>query len=189
MKLIGGAAPTLPFSLETESAKSLQARMTAGTLSAETLTKAYLARIALTNAEGPALQAVRALNTHAIEEAKTLDRERATSGVARPAARHPRAARRRRSTCTACRPRAARSRCRSRCPAPTPRWSPSSRPRARSSSARPTSPSSTGCFDANMPEGYSSLGGQVLLPSDTDKTPAGSVGRLAPPRPPRAWRR
>jgi amidase len=29
-------------------------------------------------------------------------------------------------------------------------------------------------FDANMPEGYSSLGGQVLLPSDTDKTPAGS---------------
>ena len=25
-----------------------------------------------------------------------------------------------------------------------------------------------------MPEGYSSLGGQVLLPSDTDKTPAGS---------------
>ena len=31
-----------------------------------------------------------------------------------------------------------------------------------------------GLFDANMPEGYSSLGGQVLLPSDTDKTPAGS---------------
>ena len=31
-----------------------------------------------------------------------------------------------------------------------------------------------GVFDANMPEGYSSLGGQVLLPSDTDKTPAGS---------------
>ena len=31
-----------------------------------------------------------------------------------------------------------------------------------------------GLFDANLPEGYSSLGGQVLLPSDTDKTPAGS---------------
>jgi Asp-tRNA(Asn)/Glu-tRNA(Gln) amidotransferase A subunit family amidase len=31
-----------------------------------------------------------------------------------------------------------------------------------------------GMFDANMPDGYSSLGGQVLLPSDTDKTPAGS---------------
>ena len=31
-----------------------------------------------------------------------------------------------------------------------------------------------GVFDSNLPEGYSSLGGQVLLPSDTDKTPAGS---------------
>ena len=80
MKLVG-TAPTLPFSLETESAKSLQDRMTAGTLSSETLVKAYLTRIALTNAEGPALQAVRALNLDAIEEAKTLDRERATSGA------------------------------------------------------------------------------------------------------------
>jgi Asp-tRNA(Asn)/Glu-tRNA(Gln) amidotransferase A subunit family amidase/PKD repeat protein len=31
-----------------------------------------------------------------------------------------------------------------------------------------------GLFDVGMPEGYSSIGGQVLLPSDTDKTPAGS---------------
>ena len=36
-----------------------------------------------------------------------------------------------------------------------------------------------GLFDANIPEGYSSLGGQVLLPSDTDKTPAGSSGGSA----------
>src|SRR5262245_34604835 len=31
-----------------------------------------------------------------------------------------------------------------------------------------------GVFDSNLPQGYSSLGGQVMLPSDTDKTPAGS---------------
>jgi hypothetical protein len=31
-----------------------------------------------------------------------------------------------------------------------------------------------GVFDPNLPDGYSSLAGQVLLPSDTDKTPAGS---------------
>ena len=31
-----------------------------------------------------------------------------------------------------------------------------------------------GFFDALLPEGYSSLGGQVLLPSDTDRTVAGS---------------
>src|ERR1051325_7149021 len=68
MKLVG-TAPALPFSLETQSVKSLQAPLTAGTLTSETLTKAYLARIALANAEGPAIQAVRSLNTHAVEEA------------------------------------------------------------------------------------------------------------------------
>ena len=46
-----------------------------------------------------------------------------------------------------------------------------------------------GLFDANMPEGYSSLGGQVLLPSDTDKTPGRLLGRQRRPRRPRAWRR
>lgn len=53
MALAGGSAPSLPFALETETVQSLQARQTAGTLSAETLTKAYLARIAVSNAEGP----------------------------------------------------------------------------------------------------------------------------------------
>src|SRR3954452_18094279 len=84
MKLVGGTPTTLPFSLETESAKALQDRMTAGTLSAETLTKAYLTRIALTNAEGPALQAVRQLNTNALNDAKAMDAERASSGVRGP---------------------------------------------------------------------------------------------------------
>jgi Asp-tRNA(Asn)/Glu-tRNA(Gln) amidotransferase A subunit family amidase len=36
-----------------------------------------------------------------------------------------------------------------------------------------------GLVDANLPEGYSSLGGQVLLPSDTDKTVAGSSAGAA----------
>ena len=133
-----------PFSLETESAKSLQDRMTAGTLSAETLTKAYLARIALTNAEGPALQAVRALNTHAIEEAKLLDRERATSGVRGPLHGIPVLlddvidAKGLPTTGGSIALQ------KSMPGVLTRRWSRSSRPRARSSSARPTSPSSTG---------------------------------------------
>ena len=33
-----------------------------------------------------------------------------------------------------------------------------------------------GYFDPNMPQGYSSLGGQVLLPSDTNKSVGGSSG-------------
>ena len=36
-----------------------------------------------------------------------------------------------------------------------------------------------GVFDANMPDGYSSLGGQVLVPSDTDPGPGGSSGGSA----------
>ncbi|TDC52013.1 hypothetical protein E1212_10425 [Jiangella ureilytica] len=53
---LAGSVPQLPFSLETETAQSLQARQAAGTLTAETLTRAYLARIAAANAEGPAVQ-------------------------------------------------------------------------------------------------------------------------------------
>src|SRR6202020_3381087 len=36
-----------------------------------------------------------------------------------------------------------------------------------------------GGFDPNMPQGYSSLGGQALLPSDTNKTVGGSSGGSA----------
>src|SRR4051794_14159737 len=172
MKLVG-TAPSLPFSLETESVKGLQARLTAGTLTSETLTKAYLARIALANAEGPAIQAVRAVNTHAVEEAKALDAERATSGPRGPlhgipvllddvidvhgmpttggsiALQHS-----------------------------LPNADAALVAKLKAAGAivlgKTNVTELNGLFDANLPEGYSSLGGQVLLPSDTDKTPAGS---------------
>ena len=111
---LAGAAPSLPFSLETESAKCLQERLTAGTLTAETLTKAYLARIALTNAAGPALQAVRELNTNAINDAKPLDAERASSGARGPLHGIP-VLLDDTIDVAGCRPRRARSRCRSPC--------------------------------------------------------------------------
>ena len=178
MALVGGAAPSLDFSLETESAKSLQARLTAGTLSSETLVKAYLARIARTNAEGPAIQAVRALNTSAVTEAKALDAERASSGARGPLHGLPVLV--------------------------DDFIDVSGLPTTAGSIALQTSMPSAdaalvaklkaagaivlgktnvselgGLFDANMPEGYSSLGGQVLLPSDTDKTVAGSAAGSA----------
>jgi Asp-tRNA(Asn)/Glu-tRNA(Gln) amidotransferase A subunit family amidase len=172
MKL-AGSAPELPFSLETESVKSLQARMTAGTLSAETLTKAYLARIALTNAEGPALQAVREVNTHATADAKALDAERSGGGVRGPlhgipvllddvidvrglpttggsiALQHS-------------------------LPAADAALVAKLKAAGAIVLGKTNVSELNGLFDSNMPEGYSSLGGQVLLPSDTDKTPAGS---------------
>ena len=77
LQMLDGKPAILPFALETESAMSLQARMEAGTLTAEDLVEAYLYRIALANAEGPAIQAVRDLNPNAIDEAKAIDEERA----------------------------------------------------------------------------------------------------------------
>jgi amidase len=174
MKLIGGAAPTLPFSLETESAKSLQSRMTAGTLSAETLTKAYLARIALTNAEGPALQAVRSLNTNAVEEAKLLDRERATSGVRGPLHGIPVLlddvidAKGLPTTGGSIALQKAM-------PAADAAVVAKLKAAGAIILGKTNVSELNGLLDANAPEGYSSLGGQVLLPSDTDKTPAGSA--------------
>ena len=95
--------------------------MTAGTLTSETLTKAYLARIALTNAEGPAIQAVRA---------RQHERDRRGEGARRRAGDERRRAGRctasrccstTRSTCTGCRRPAARSRCSTRMPPRTTR--------------------------------------------------------------------
>jgi amidase len=172
MSLVG-AAPSLPFSLETESAQSLQTRMSAGTLSAQTLTKAYLARIALTNAEGPAIQAVRDVNTNAIAEAATLDAERATSGARGPlhgipvllddsidvhglattagsiALQHS-----------------------------MPSHDSAIVAKLKAAGAiilgKTNVSELNGVFSSTMPEAYSSLGGFVLLPSDTDNNAGGS---------------
>jgi amidase len=178
MGMLGGARPTLPFSLETESARSLAARLAAGSLTSERLVKAYLYRIALTNAEGPAIQAVRELNRHAIDDAKALDRERKKKRHPGPLYGLPvllddsidvRGL-------------------------PTTGGSialQNSTPSRDSTIAAKLTAAGAivlgktnvsefnGFFDANQPEGYSSLGGQVLLPSDTDKTPAGSSGGAA----------
>ena len=170
---LAGGKTILPFSLETESVASLQGRLAAGTLSSETLVKAYLTRIALTNAEGPALQAVRSLNTRAVSEAATLDRERATSGSRGSLHGIPVLLD---DTIDAA-------------GLPTTGGSialQGSMPNADAALVAKLKAAGAivlgkanvselnGLFDANMPEGYSSLGGQVLLPSDTDKTVAGS---------------
>ena len=75
---------TLPFSLETATVSDLQARMTAGTLNAVTLTKAYMERIARTNTEGPSLNAVRLINPKALAEAAAMDAERAAGHTRGP---------------------------------------------------------------------------------------------------------
>ncbi|HTE59919.1 MAG TPA: amidase family protein [Solirubrobacteraceae bacterium] len=76
-----GKEPKLPFSLELTTIADLQKRMAKGTLSAETLTKAYLARIARTNTAGPSLNAVRIINENALKDARALDKERSRGKV------------------------------------------------------------------------------------------------------------
>ncbi|HEY4099010.1 MAG TPA: amidase family protein, partial [Baekduia sp.] len=168
-----GTAPDLGFSLETTSIKSLDSKLDAGSLTSEQLVKAYLARIALTNAEGPATQAVRSVNLDAIAEAKALDDERGAFGARGPLHGIPVLV--------------------------DDSFDVDGTPTTAGSIALqhsvPTQDSKVvaqlkaagaiilgktnvtelnGLFDTNIPEGYSSLGGQVLVPSDTDKTPGGS---------------
>ena len=75
----------LGFSLETESAKSLQDRMTAGTLTAETLVKAYLDahRATPTPRARPRRPSARS-TSKAIDEAIALDKERKKKGARGP---------------------------------------------------------------------------------------------------------
>ncbi|WP_053227163.1 amidase family protein [Solirubrobacter soli] len=175
MKLVGGPAPTLPFSLETESVASLKARIAAGTLTSETLTKAYLARIALANAEGPSIQAVRSLNPNAVAEARAAD---AATGPRGPLHGIPVLVDD--FVDVAGLPTTGGSIALQKS---LPGADAALIARLKAAGAIVLGKTNVselgGLFDANMPEGYSSLGGQVLLPSDTDKTPAGSAAGAA----------
>jgi len=169
----------LPFALETESVQQLQARMQAGTLTSYDLTKAYLARIAMTNAEGPAIQAVRMVKpAEALSIASTLDKQRKKGLVKGPLHGIPvlvsdvidvegaattggsialqKAIAKKSATLVS---------------------------KLEAAGAiilgKTNVTELNGIFDSNLPEGYSSMGGQVMLPSDTDKTTAGSSAGAA----------
>ena len=175
LKSMVASAPKLAFSLETESVQSLQARMTAGTLTAQGLTRAYLARIALTNAEGPSIQAVR--------DVAANERRSPTPRSSTPSASRASCAARctaspcsstTRSTRSACRRRRARSRCSIPQPAKDAKLVAKLKAAGAIILGKTNVSELGGVFDDNAPHGYSSLGGQVMLPSDTDKTTAGS---------------
>jgi amidase len=72
--------PLSPFS----SGVDQQAAMRAGTLTSEALVKEYLARIAALDRAGPRLNAVIALNPHALADARKLDAERKAGHVRGP---------------------------------------------------------------------------------------------------------
>lgn len=59
----------------------LQAEMTAGRMTSEQLVQRYLDRIAVVDQAGPTLQAVLAVNSQALADARALDAERRAHGV------------------------------------------------------------------------------------------------------------
>ncbi|MCW2969879.1 MAG: hypothetical protein JWO23_1006 [Solirubrobacterales bacterium] len=170
----GSLKTVLPFSLETTSAASLEAMMNSGKLTSRELVKAELYRIALTNANGPALQAIRNVSPKAIEEAAASDQARHKSKAPLgPLAGIP----------------VLVSDSMNLSGLPTsagsialqdnlPAGDSTIVAKLRAAGAIVLGDTNTtelgGAFDPNMPQGYSSLGGQVLLPSDTNKTPGGS---------------
>ncbi|MCU1676596.1 MAG: hypothetical protein JWM93_1354, partial [Frankiales bacterium] len=83
MASIGGAAPSLGFSLEKASATDVQTLMKTKKLTSVSLTKGYLARIAAVNNAGPAINAVRSLNPSALADAAASDRYRRTHATPR----------------------------------------------------------------------------------------------------------
>src|SRR3954454_11876312 len=73
-----------PLDLERLTVADLSAKMAAGQLTSVQLTRAYINRIAATNARGPGLNAVRITNPRALSDAALRDLERATGHVRGP---------------------------------------------------------------------------------------------------------
>jgi amidase len=74
------AAQRAPFDVTEKSVAELAQAMRDGRVTSRQLTEAYLARIAAYDQHGPAINAMIALNPHALADADALDRERAARG-------------------------------------------------------------------------------------------------------------
>ncbi len=80
----GRSEPTPPFELEEATVGSLQDLMSAGAMSAVTLTQAYLDRTFALDRRGPALRSVIETNPEALAIALALDKERKEKGPRGP---------------------------------------------------------------------------------------------------------
>ncbi|HWF24946.1 MAG TPA: amidase family protein [Solirubrobacteraceae bacterium] len=191
MHVLGGKQTILSFPLETTPAASLEAKMNAGTLTSAQLVRAELTRIALANAQGPAIQAVRALNPNALQDALASDRYRAKHGARGPLEGMPvlvddsvnvdglatsggsialedslPAA----DAAVVAKLKAAGAVILGDANATELGGEFNQNLIDQGNTPNCTTASTTAC----MPQGYSSLGGQVLVPADTNESPAGS---------------
>jgi amidase len=82
--LASGAVHAGQLNLETATIADLEAAMNRGSLTSEKLVGLYMKRIEAYDKKGPVINAVILINPHAIEEAKSLDRERKAKGPRSP---------------------------------------------------------------------------------------------------------
>ncbi|HWH09803.1 MAG TPA: amidase family protein [Solirubrobacteraceae bacterium] len=173
MSMLGGTQTILPFPLETTSASTLEAMMKAGTLTSQQLVEAYLTRIALANANGPAIQAIRAINPNVLRDAAASDSARAAGGAAGPLTGIPVLIDDSMNAVGM-----ATSGGSIALEDSMPAADATLVAKLKAAGAIILGDTNTtelnGAFDPNMIQGYSSLGGQVLLPSDTDRNIGGS---------------
>ncbi|MFI7611247.1 amidase family protein [Nonomuraea terrae] len=159
--------------LETATVAQLQQAMSTRKITSEQLTSDYIARIRALNTSGPGLNAVRALNDRALEEARQADRERGRGTVRGPLHGIPVLVKDnidvRRLPTTAGALALADS---------YPSDDAFLVKRLRAAGAvilGKTNLTEFANFTTNgMPSGYSGLGGQVLNPYDVSQTPSGS---------------
>lgn len=175
--VLGSGSPAVPdergLDLERLGVAELQAKMKAGTLTSERLTKAYLDRIAAVNSRGPGLNAVRILNPDALDDAERLDRERKRGQLRGPLHGIPVLVKD--NLDLEGLPTTAGSVALERS---VPRVDSTVVARLRAAGAvvlGKTNLTEFANFLTNgMPSGYSSLGGQVLNPYNADLSPSGS---------------
>jgi len=172
----GTTRTILPFSLETTSASTLESMIKEGTLTSAELVQAELYRIALTNANGPALQAVRNVNPNAVEEARAFDRTKKKGKVTLgPLAGLPVLVN---DSIDAAGLASSGGSIALQDNLPSANATLVAKLKAAGAIVLGDTNITElgGDFDPNMPQGYSSLGGQVLLANDTNKNVGGSSG-------------
>lgn len=171
----GTTKTTLPFSLETTSASTLESMIKEGKLTSTELVQAELYRIALTNANGPSLQAVRNLNPNAVEEARAFDRAKKKSTTLGPLAGLPVLVN---DSIDVAGLASSGGSIALQDNLPSANATLVAKLKAAGAIVLGDTNITElgGDFDPNMAQGYSSLGGQVLLPNDTNKNVGGSSG-------------
>ncbi|WP_043113066.1 amidase family protein [Solimonas flava] len=78
------AAYAAPLNIETATVAELEAAMAKGSITSEQLVRAYQARIAAYDQQGPTINTVISANSRALDEARQLDRERRVGTVRGP---------------------------------------------------------------------------------------------------------